>query len=71
MKRIKKKRIITIAIAFDWDECEDVCAELMLEDGIEVKKKGISYEIIRDSYPVLPAANKKVKADPFPHGRAM
>lgn len=50
----KKPRIIKIAITFDWEECDDVCAELMLEDGVQIIKKGVSYEIIKDSLPVLP-----------------
>lgn len=55
----KKPRVITIAITFDWEDCDDVIADLMLEDGIEIKKKGVSYEIIKDSHPVLPPTNEK------------
>lgn len=59
MSKDKKPRVIIIAITFDWEECDDVCAELMLEDGIEVKKNGVSYEIIKDSYPIFPSKTTK------------
>jgi hypothetical protein len=71
MKKTKKARVITIAIKFEWEECDDVCAELMLEDGIELKKKGVSYQIIKDSYPILPSKSKKVKVDHLHYGKAM
>jgi len=54
----KKPREITIKVFFDWEECEDVCAELMLEDGIELKRKGVSYEIVKDNYQVMPPIDK-------------
>ena len=57
MSNSKSRRKIIVEFAFDWEECDDVCSELMIEAAIEIKRIGVSYEILKDNMPVKKETN--------------
>ena len=57
MSNNTRKRKIAVEFTFDWEECDDVCSELMIEDAIEIKRVGVSYEILKDNMPVKKETN--------------
>lgn len=43
---MSKPRKIIIEVLIDWEDYEDVCDELLLEDAIEAKVEGVSWNIL-------------------------
>lgn len=48
---MSKPRKIIIEVLIDWEDYEDVCDELLLEDAIEAKVEGVSWNILTTTFP--------------------